>query len=198
MNKMIKIAKNLSIFAKVSRIVSYAAAIILTVCAFILFSINDSFWMNGSYTVALGNVTLDLIPDGAVPPDITRNGIIAGLIFCAFILLLAGKCTNIVQGILLPMSEGKPFDSSVATSLRKLGWIALITGAVVEIGNVAFSMLHLSSFNLDALFNSQLVAGYTVEYTMNYNFILLFAVLNLMSYVFRYGEQLQQLSDETL
>ena len=33
---------------------------------------------------------------------------------------------------------------------------------------------------------------------MNMNFILLFAVLYLMSHVFRYGEQLQQLSDETL
>ena len=96
------------------------------------------------------------------------------------------------------MSQGQPFDSNVSQNFRTLSFITLASGAVVELGGMALSALRLGSIRLDSLFNPQLVAGYTVEHVMNMNFILLFAVLYLMSHVFRYGEELQQLSDETL
>ena len=96
------------------------------------------------------------------------------------------------------MAQGQPFDKNVSVSLRKLSFITLAVGILLEIGKTVLSALILGSIKLDALFNPELVAGYTVEHVTGTGFILLFTVLYLMSHVFRYGKELQQLSDETL
>lgn len=200
MEKMMTISKNLNTFAGVARSLFKAAAIVIAVCIVILLFVSPhhEMWRNGTYSLELGNVTLELIPDGAIPAEVTRNTVIAGLVFCIPVLLFGAKCLSIVQDILTPMTQGQPFHNAVSRSLRKLSFITLISGALIELGSMALSALRLGSIKLDALFNPELVAGYTVEHVMNMNFILLFAVLYLMSHVFRYGEQLQQLSDETL
>ena len=200
MEKMMTISKNLNTFAGVARSLFKAAAIVIAVCIVILLFVSPhhEMWRNGTYSLELGNVTLELIPDGAIPAEVTRNTVIAGLVFCITVLLFGAKCLSIVQDILTPMTQGQPFHNAVSRSLRKLSFITLIAGALIELGGMALSALRLSSIKLDALFNPELVAGYTVEHVMNMNFILLFAVLYLMSHVFRYGEELQQLSDETL
>ena len=155
-------------------------------------------WQNGTYSLTLGNVALELIPDGAIPAEATRSALIIGLVFCVPVLFFSAKCLAIIQDILTPMTQGKPFDTKVADSLKKLSFIVLAAGAVMEVGKVALSALLLNSIRLDALFNPELVAGYTVKHVLSMNFIFLFAVLYLMSHVFRYGEELQVLSDETL
>ncbi len=200
MDKMMKISRNLNIFAKVAKEVTKAAAIVVAVCVVILLfvSAHHEMWRNGTYSLELGNVTLELIPDGAIPAEVTRRTVISGLIFCIPVLLFAAKCLAIVQDILTPMTEGKPFDKKVSQSLRKLSFLTLAAGALWETGSMVLSALRLGSIKLDALFNPELVAGCTVEHVLNTNFIFLFAVLYLMSHVFRYGEELQQLSDETL
>lgn len=200
MEKMKTISKNLNTFAGVAKSLTQAAAIVVAVCIVILLFVSPhhEMWRDGTYSLELGNVTLELIPDGAIPAEVTRNTVIAGLIFCIPVLLFSAKCLAIVQNILTPMSQGQPFDTKVSRSFRKLSFLTLAAGAVMEIGGMALSALRLSSIKLDALFNPELVAGYTVEHVMNTDFIFLFAVLYLMSHVFRYGEELQKLSDETL
>lgn len=200
MNKVMKISKGLNTFAGIARSFLKAAAIIIAVCVVILMFVSPhhDMWRNGEYTLGLGHVTLELIPDGAIPPEVTRRTVICGLVFCIPLLLLSARCVRIVQDILTPMAQGKPFDKSVSASLRKLSFIVLIGGGIIEVGKIVLSALQLNSVKLDALFNPDLVAGYTVDFVIDGNLILLFAVLYLMSHVFRYGEELQQLSDETL
>ena len=200
MEKMMKISKNLNIFANVAKHIFRVAAVIIALAAVILLflSPHHPMWQNGTYSLTLGNVALELIPDGAIPAEATRSALIIGLIFCVPVLFFSAKCLAIIQDILTPMTQGKPFDTKVADSLKKLSFIVLAAGAVMEVGKVALSALLLNSIRLDALFNPELVAGYTVKHVLSMNFIFLFAVLYLMSHVFRYGEALQQLSDETL
>ena len=200
MNKVMKISNVLNTLAGIVKSLLKAAAIVIAVCVVILLFVSPhhEMWSNGTYTLGLGHVTLELIPDGAIPPEATRLLTIGGLIFSIPILLFCAMCLHILQDILKPMSEGKPFDKSVSASLRKLSFITLIAGGIIEVGKVVLSALQLHSVKLDALFNPDLVAGYTVDFVINGNLILLFAVLYLMSHVFRYGEELQQLSDETL
>lgn len=200
MNKVMKISKGLNTFAGIARSLLKAAAIVIAVCVVILLFVSKhhDIWRNVGYTLQLGDVTLALIPDGMIPPEATRLLIMGGLIFCIPLLLFSARCIHIVQDILTPMSQGKPFDRSVSDSLHKLSFITLIVGGIAEAGDMALSALQLYSVKLDALFNPEFVAGYTVEQTMDMNFLLLFGVLFLMSHVFRYGEELQQLSDETL
>jgi hypothetical protein len=200
MNKIINISKNLNLCAGVCRSIFKAAVWIIAVSIVILLFVSPhhDMWRNGTFTLELGQVTLDLVPDSAVSPEATRNGVIGGLIFCIPVLLFAVKCLSIVQEILRPMAEGKPFDANISRSLRKLSFLIPIGCAVAEAGELLLSTLRLRNFPLDALFNPELVAGYTVNYVLEGNFVLIFAALYLMSHVFRYGEELQQLSDETL
>lgn len=200
MNKVMKISKTLNTIAGVVRTILKVAAIIIAVAVVILIFVgkHNVIWENVGYSLQLGHVTLELIPDGMIPPEATRLLIIGGLIFLVPLLLFSAKCLHIVQDILTPMAQGKPFDRNVSGSLRKLSFVALIVGGLAEIGDMASSALQIYSVQLDALFNPQFVAGYTVEQSMDMTFLLVFGVLFLMSHVFRYGEQLQQLSDETL
>ena len=115
------------------------------------------------------------------------------------VLFISGaKWLQIVQSILTPMAEGRPFDTCVSERLRKLSFITLIVGGIAQILNMVVFAIQLNCINLNSLFNPEYVAGYTVENVMDTNFLIVFGVLLLMSHVFRYGEELQALSDETL
>lgn len=200
MEKMTRIAKNLNILAQVARKIFTVAAWIIAVCIVILLFVSPhhEMWQNADYTIRLGEVDLILIPDGAVPAEATRNRVMGGLILCIPLLLLAARCLGVVQEILIPMSQGKPFDRKVSENLRTLSFLVFIGGFLAEAGRMITTALILNGANLKNLFNPSLVAGYEVEITMNITYIFVFGVLHLLSYVFRYGEELQQLSDETL
>lgn len=200
MEKLMKISKNLNIFVNVARQIFKAAAVVIAVCVVILLFVSPQheMWRNGTYTLELGHVTLELIPDGAIPVEATRNRVIGGLIFCVPLLLIMARCLGVVQNILQPMSQGRPFDRRVSDSFRKLSFYVLIGGFLAEAARMLTAALQLNSLKLSALFNPALVSGSTVEIVMDTGFLFLFSALYLMSHVFRYGEQLQQLSDETL
>ncbi len=200
MNKVTKISKVLNIFIRIARTILKVGAIATAVLVLILMfvSMRQDIWNHVGYTVQLGEVTLDLIPNGTIPPETSRLLGIGSLILSIVFYLYCAKWLQIVQSILTPMAEGRPFDASVADSLRKLSFITLIVGCISQILDMVFFALQLNSINLDNLFNSEYVAGYTVENVMDMDFLIVFGVLFLMSHVFRYGEQLQQLSDETL
>lgn len=199
MEKMKTMSKNWNTIIGAIRGIFKAAAVVIAVCVVILLFVSPhhEMWRNGAYSLELGHVTLALIPDGAIPPEATRNRIIGGLVLCIPLLLLVCRCLSIVQDILRPMSEGRPFDRSVSDSFRRLSFYVLIGGFLAEAGRMLNAALQLNRLKFD-LFNPALVSDCTVEIVMDTGFLFLFAALYLMSYVFRYGEELQQLSDETL
>jgi hypothetical protein len=96
------------------------------------------------------------------------------------------------------MKEGRPFEVGVSKILRKLAWVTLIGGAVSEAATIIASHVEVRAFDFPALFNSSAVTGYTFNRTFDFSFIVGAVILFLLSYIFRYGEQLQRDSDETL
>ena len=200
MDNMIKISKNLNTFAGVARRIFCAAAVIIALCVVALLFIpsQHALWHNANYTLQMGEVHLNLVPDAAFSPATIRLLILGGLIFCIPMSLLVAKCLGIIQRILAPMTQGKPFDSTISDSLRKLSFLTLFLGAIFETGKIVLSALRLHSIDLQALFNPQFVSAVTLDFEFDANFILVFAALYLISHVFHYGEELQQLSDETL
>jgi len=200
MNKVMKISKVLNTIIRIARTLLKVAAIITAVAVVILMfvSSHQDIWSKVGYTLQLGEVTLDLIPNGLIPPETSRLLGFGSLVLSIVLFLLGAKWLQIVQSILTPMAEGRPFDASVSGSLRKLSFVTLIVGGIGQILNMVFFAIQLHSIQLSNLFNPEYVAGYTVENVMDTNFLIVFGVLLLMSHVFRYGEALQQLSDETL
>lgn len=198
MEKLIKTAKNLDSIAKTVYWVCVAGAVIIAFCAIVMMFMDDTSFQNTTTSLAMGPVYLDLANNGMPAPDTVRSRIVAGSFIVAVLLVFTCLAIRIVRNILEPMSKGKPFSDTVSKNLHKLAVVSLLAGAFYEISLMLHMTLTYNSFHLEKMFNSELVSSFTLKYNINFWFILVFVILQLMSYVFKYGEELQQLSDETL
>ena len=103
-----------------------------------------------------------------------------------------------VKGILRPMKEGNPFDKGTSRHIKTLAWLSLDIGIVQNIASAVELFVSYNTFKLHDLLISENVKHVNFNFTFESGFIIVFLVLLLMSYVFDYGAELQQLSDETL
>ena len=92
------------------------------------------------------------------------------------------------------MREGRPFDAGVSGRLRLLGWVSIAWGVVINLYN-----LLLCGWIGRVLQSLDVGAGtLEMEHVLDGSFLVIALLLFLFSYIFRYGEELQKLSDETL
>jgi len=103
-----------------------------------------------------------------------------------------------VREILHPMAEEKPFDCVVSTNLRKLARLSINLGILYNIIILSEQIMTVFVYDLPGLLVSEKITHVGGMFTVDLTFVVYWAILLLLSYVFHYGEQLQQLSDETL
>lgn len=103
-----------------------------------------------------------------------------------------------IREILNPMKEEKPFDSIVSTNLKKLAKLSINLGIFYNIIILSEQILAVFVYDLPGLLLSEKITHVGGMFNIDLTFLIYWAILLLLSYVFRYGEQLQQLSDETL
>ena len=103
-----------------------------------------------------------------------------------------------IREILKPMAEEKPFDSIVSTNLKKLANLSIHLGILYNIIILAEQIIAVFVYDLPGLLISDKITHIGAMFNMDLTFVIYWAILLLLSYVFRYGEELQQLSDETL
>ena len=95
---------------------------------------------------------------------------------------------HIFRRILQPMKQGLPFASSVSGDMRRLGWFVLITGGALSVLGMFDRQIITTPSDVIAL----------ERQPVDLTFLVISAIVFLFSYIFRYGEELQRLSDETL
>lgn len=103
-----------------------------------------------------------------------------------------------IREILLPMKEEKPFDSVVSTNLKKLARLSINLGILYNIIILSEQIMTVFVYDLPGLLVSEKITYVGGMFTVDLTFLIYWAALLLLSYVFRYGEELQQLSDETI
>lgn len=103
-----------------------------------------------------------------------------------------------IREILKPMKEEKPFDSIVGTNLRKLARLSIVIGILVNVIILAEQIVAVFLYDLPGLLISEKIVHVGGMFNVDLTFIVYWAILMLLSYVFQYGEGLQRLSDETL
>ena len=103
-----------------------------------------------------------------------------------------------IREILQPMTEEKPFASIVSTNLKRLARLSINLGILANIIILAEQIMTVFVFDLPALLISEKITHVGGMFHVDLSFLVYWAILMLLSYVFRYGEQLQQLDDETL
>ena len=103
-----------------------------------------------------------------------------------------------IREILAPMKDEKPFDTVVSTNLKKLARLSITLGILFNIIILSEQIIAVFVYDLPGLLLSEKITHVGGMFQVDLTFLVYWAILLLLSYVFGYGEQLQQLSDETL
>lgn len=196
--KMIQTAGGLDVLAGIVEKVLYAVAALLTIFGVVTAVSKDPFAVDVVMKVYLGDVALTLREtDGAIL-EMVRNCLVTEIITAIIFVLIVCIGTRMIRKLLKPMKEGRPFDTSVADGLKKLGWLVLIGGIVETASELATEAVTARTYDFTQLFNMNIISDITVNYSADVTFLIFAFVLFLLSYIFRYGEALQRESDETL
>jgi len=195
--KMITTAGTLDTILKIAEGFMKAFAIVFAIFI-VLMKIFKEKMVAGSFSLELDFVKLNLAGEyGAVTGSVLNYidmVLIAGCLGCIAIRYALG----ILRKILAPVKEGRPFDRDVSAGLRKLGWITLIGGGLIQVLGIVGRVLLVNSLPLDVIFSSPAIESVEYVFTMDFGFVLIFCAIHLFSRIFEYGQQLQQESDETL
>lgn len=179
-------------------ICSFVATIIFALMAFGCLFLPDSSFYGSTESIAIGPLTMEIKPDGMLAPIWARLDSFWPILGRAVLAFFVCRLLRVLDRILEPMSLGKPFEPSVAPSLKKLAWFSLIGGVSYEMCTNIWPAIVLSRRNLETYFNMDIVQDISLDHSMNLWFLPIFLFLMLMGHVFEYGQKLQQLSDETL
>lgn len=108
------------------------------------------------------------------------------------------KGVGYVREILQPMKEEKPFASVVSVNLKKLAKLSINLGILVNIILLTEQIMTVFVYDLPGLLVGEKITHVGGMFKVDLTFLIYWAILTLLSFVFAYGEQLQQLDDETL
>lgn len=120
-----------------------------------------------------------------------------GLLLLGMLFFVGYKMIKIVESICKTALE-KPFDISIANSLVRLSKYILVGGLITNLIIIFRFIISTKPYNYNLLFNENYVSDIQFKYQFNLTFLIDAALVYLLSYVFRYGKELQDLSDETL
>lgn len=196
--KMKSTAKFMNTGAKVVGGIFGAAAIVCAVFAVLVAVLGQQMFEAGSFTMELGYITLHLAQDFPADMEMMKWFACVGLVGIAVICFLVKRVCVHLRTILTPMEEGRPFEPSAPSSLRKIAWITLIGGAVFQILAIAEGFTLTKVYPMDAIFGSDAIERIEYTFSLDFGFVWIACLILFLSYIFSYGQRLQQESDETL
>lgn len=167
---------------------------------FLLYLNSDSF-QSGSGRLAgftVGFMEIHYTRGMPYTRDIATLSNIYGLVTVLTLNGLYCGAIRVLRHILRPMAEGTPFAGSIWTDLKKLGWISLALCAADNAADLGIVVIYEYVYHIEKLLESGNIQSVHFRYQFEPAFAIVALVLFLLSHIFRYGTQLQQLSDETL
>ena len=195
--KMITTSRNLDTLFKFTEGFMKAFAIVFAIF-FVLMKIFKEKMVMGNFSLDLDFVKLHLTGEYGAATGLVLNHIdlilISGCLGC--IAIRYGL--KVIRSILAPMKEGRPFDGEVPAGLRKLAWICLGGGGLIQLLGIASRILLVNALPMDVIFSSPAIESVEYVYMFDFGFVWMFVVMILLARIFEYGQKLQQESDETL
>jgi hypothetical protein len=203
MNNLSNTAKKLDKVFEIAHIVFGALAIAGIVCtaligAAYLFKWDPSTIGTGYDSLDIGFLELEIAENYA--PDrwlVLLQAAVTLLISCR-LFYDCRRGVGYIREILQPMKEEKPFDSVISTNVKKLAGLSIRLGILFNLISLFEQIMVVFFYGLPELMVSEKITQVTGMFSLDLTFLVYWGILHLLGYVFHYGEQLQQLSDETL
>ena len=190
------IIKILSVCIKIAAVAMLAGLGILA--AGFLFDLPPQIVGTGYDQADLGFITLT-VSENYMPDHRIIWAQAAAEMFLTFLCLIpAHFIAKSIRAILSPMKNGEPFHNTVSIHLEKISRYVCSLGIGMNLVVIISNILLVKAFDLHLLLLSEKIPHVDFLFTFDFSFLLVSGILLLLSYVFRYGEELQQLSDETL
>ena len=117
----------------------------------------------------------------------------------AVVITFIGCCAiRVLKRILLPIEVGQPFRRGISADILTLSKCAFWLGMAENLSSMACVILIENHYDLPSLLVRDSVTGVSIDWDPKLAWFIAAAVLVILSMVFRQGEQLQTLADETL
>jgi len=200
MKKLSEVSKRLDAILKVCFWVIVVSCAIVTV-VFSAFALIPALTeqITGTWSVTLGNVELVLAETMNENISFLRAEAITNVLVVAISAAFFCYGIKILRKILGCMSECRPFDGTVSCNMKKLGNLIVLASVVLNVAGCVGAALIYKACNLtELLLSDTIVAVNTDFYLVDAKTLFLGVLVILLSYVFKYGEELQQQADETL
>ena len=201
MEKLVKTARTIDVFLKIAEVMVIVGALLLMVfdMLFLVFSALGTLEISDGAVIGATFGKTRLILATGAEGDVYEF-VKAYTVMCvgAVVMLAVGYAgIRLFRKILAPMKEGAPFAEGISRDVKRFGIFTLVAGLAG--GAVQFALAAVVNAIFGALAESGALIGETSDYlTVDGNFVLVAVVAFLLSYVFKYGEELQRQSDETL
>ena len=197
--KMMNAASTLDTLAKVMGRIVIAVAIVCGVMAILVAIFGEKMMvLSNELSFDLGFVKLYATEALEVNSGFMKAYVIVGLIAVGMICVAVHISSALLHSVLEPMKNGRPFESEIPVKMRKLAWVVLGCGLIIEIANMIEGILLVKAFDIENIVNPVFISKIEPNYTIDLGFVLIFMLIMLLSYIFSYGQKLQQDSDETL
>lgn len=198
--------KNASILDRILKIASVAIKIVAVALAVglgilaagFLFDLPPAMVGTGYNHADLGFVTFTVAENYLPDHRIIWCEVAMEMILSLICMVPAHFSVKAIRNILAPMKNGEPFHNTVSTNLKKLANYSFALGIGLNLQNIIGSILLVKAYDLPLLLLSEKISHVEFMFSFDLSFLVIYGVLLLLRYVFRYGEELQQLSDETL
>lgn len=152
----------------------------------------------GFQNADLGNITISVAEDQMPAFSVILGKIAVEIALTLLCLLIARKMVACVRGILSPMKEGAPFHTGISANLKTLAIYSCIIGVTMNVKDILSNSLTVMAYDLANVIVNDQITHISITNVFDLSFLFIAGILLLLNYVFRYGEELQQLSDETV
>jgi len=200
MEKIKKTSRGIDVFVLVVQIAALVGAALSLIIIIMGFASPDFMQNPGNAvtTITFGDIDLKLKSADVLPDDFGR--VLALGVIPGFITLIAVAVICVFgRRLLKPMKLGEtPFSEGNHKNMFAIGWTAIIAAVVAGVFEGICTSAMLKSLNLESFFNPDVVESVTCDSAFNAAPIVAALVIFLLAYIFKYGEQLQKESDETL